>query len=177
MNCRLGNSYTISTPNGHVSWPGCAAIALAISGALPKLMLRTGLSVQDASISVTSKKYCRNWLFVEATCLPQSSIEVNVSSPLKRRWVEVASLFLHQVSTQADVGPSDLGRGNGLSAVAKRQARQLDAPRPITSQNLECSPMSLHPHQTSYSPAKVGVYINLKISCAENKFRLTVSCP
>ena len=43
-----------------LSWPGSAAISFAIWGALPKLMLRTGLTVQLFRMLETSKKYCLN---------------------------------------------------------------------------------------------------------------------
>lgn len=38
----------------------------------------------------TSNQYCRNWLFVLATCSPQKDIEVKVSRPLKRSQVLLA---------------------------------------------------------------------------------------
>lgn len=41
------------------------------------------------SMSVTSKWYWRNWLFVEATGCPQKKISANVSRPLKSRYVLV----------------------------------------------------------------------------------------
>lgn len=54
----------------------------------PKLMVRVGGPEQDARRGDTSKAYWRNWLLVDARCCEQREMEVKVSSPLKRRYVE-----------------------------------------------------------------------------------------
>jgi hypothetical protein len=57
-------------------------MASAMVAALPKLMAKVFSCLQSLRMEVTSKWYWRNWLLVEATCLPHRDMLVKVSSPL-----------------------------------------------------------------------------------------------
>jgi hypothetical protein len=68
MNCLFENSSTTSTPDGHVSCPGRLARAEVAAVALWKRTRSSGaVALQDDRVSVTSKKYWRNWFAVDET--------------------------------------------------------------------------------------------------------------
>lgn len=52
---------------GQVAWPGSLAISAEMLIAEPKLMFSFGMVSQEVRMWETSKWYCLNWLFVEAT--------------------------------------------------------------------------------------------------------------
>lgn len=83
-------------------------MAFVAAGALWKRMRSSGVvELQDDRVFVTSKKYCRNWLSVDATALLQRNMSVKVSSPLNRRKVFVSFpdflLLLVQVKETSEI--------------------------------------------------------------------------